>query len=101
MVGDVKQSIYKFRMAKPELFMKKYEEYSEYKEGEPYCKIVLGKNFRSRAAVIETVNDVFSYLMQKSFGGVAYDDAAKLYLGADYPWDKDGAPLQSPPAPHR
>lgn len=91
MVGDVKQSIYKFRMAKPELFMKKYEEYSEYKEGESYCKIVLGKNFRSRAAVIDAVNDVFSYLMQKSFGGVAYDDAAKLYLGADYPWDKDGA----------
>ena len=90
MVGDVKQSIYKFRMAKPELFMKKYEEYSEYKEGEPYCKIVLGKNFRSRAAVIDAVNDVFSYLMQKSFGGVAYDDAAKLYLGANYPWDKDG-----------
>ncbi|MBP3618302.1 MAG: helicase-exonuclease AddAB subunit AddA [Lachnospiraceae bacterium] len=89
MVGDVKQSIYKFRMAKPELFMKKYEEYSEYKEGEPYCKIVLGKNFRSRAAVIDAVNDVFSYLMQKNFGGVAYDDAAKLYLGADYPWDKE------------
>lgn len=89
MVGDVKQSIYKFRMAKPELFMKKYEEYREYKEGEPYCKIVLGRNFRSRATVIDAVNDIFSYLMQKSFGGVAYDAAAKLYLGASYPWDNE------------
>ncbi len=89
MVGDVKQSIYKFRMAKPELFMKKYEEYSDYKEGECYCKIVLGKNFRSRRAVVNAVNDVFSCLMQKSFGGIAYDDAAKLYLGAAYPWDRE------------
>lgn len=89
MVGDVKQSIYKFRMAKPELFMEKYETYKEYNPGEPYCKIVLGKNFRSRASVIEVVNDIFGYLMQKNFGGIAYDDAAKLYLGADYPWDKE------------
>lgn len=87
MVGDVKQSIYKFRMAKPELFMKKYEEYKSYEEQEGYCKIVLGKNFRSRAAVITAVNDVFACLLQKRFGGIAYDDAAKLYLGASYPWD--------------
>ncbi len=95
MVGDVKQSIYKFRMAKPELFMKKYEEYSEYKEGEEYCKIVLGKNFRSRRAVVEAVNDVFACLMQKSFGGIAYDDAAKLYLGASYPWDEEETSTES------
>ena len=87
MVGDVKQSIYKFRMAKPELFMDKYERYGEYKEGAEYCKIVLGKNFRSRKAVVEAVNDVFACLMQKRFGGIAYDDAAQLYLGASYPWD--------------
>lgn len=86
MVGDVKQSIYKFRMAKPELFMKKYEEYSE--DGD-YRKIVLGKNFRSRKAVVDAVNDVFSCLMTKDFGGIAYDDAAKLYLGASYPWDNE------------
>ncbi len=89
MVGDVKQSIYKFRMAKPELFMDKYDKYGEYKEGAEYCKIVLGKNFRSRRAVVEAVNDVFSGLMQKSFGGIEYDDAAKLYLGASYPWDDE------------
>ena len=86
MVGDVKQSIYKFRMAKPELFMKKYEEYST--DGD-YRKIVLGKNFRSRKAVVDAVNDVFSCLMTKGFGGIAYDDAAKLYLGASYPWDNE------------
>lgn len=85
MVGDVKQSIYKFRMAKPELFMEKYEEYKE--EG-PYRRIVLGKNFRSRRAVINVVNDIFSCLMRKEFGGIAYDDAASLYLGAEYPWDE-------------
>jgi len=89
MVGDVKQSIYKFRMAKPELFMKKYEKYSDYKEGQGYCKIVLGKNFRSRAAVVNLVNDVFTCLMQKCFGGIEYDEAARLYLGASYPWDDE------------
>ncbi len=89
MVGDVKQSIYKFRMAKPELFMDKYEKYGEYKEGEDYCKIVLGRNFRSRRAVVDAVNDVFACIMQKRFGGVAYDDGAKLYLGASYPWDEE------------
>ena len=89
MVGDVKQSIYKFRMAKPELFMKKYEEYEDYSSDGAYCKIVLGKNFRSRRAVVDAVNDVFSGLMQKRFGGIEYDDAAKLYLGASYPWDAE------------
>lgn len=86
MVGDVKQSIYKFRMAKPELFMQKYEEYGE---TGAYRRIVLGKNFRSRAAVVNTVNDIFSCLMQKEFGGIAYDDAAKLYCSADYPPDTE------------
>lgn len=89
MVGDVKQSIYKFRMAKPELFMKKYEEYNSYKEGESYCKIVLGKNFRSRGTVVEFVNDVFAGLMRKEFGGIEYDAAARLYLGASYPWEEE------------
>lgn len=86
MVGDVKQSIYKFRMAKPELFMQKYEEYAE---TGPYRRIVLGKNFRSRRAVVDAVNDIFFCLMRKEFGGVAYDAAAKLYLGAEYPWDEE------------
>lgn len=86
MVGDVKQSIYKFRMAMPELFIQKYDRYET--EG-PYRKIVLGKNFRSRRAVVDAVNDIFFCLMRKEFGGVAYDAAARLYLGAEYPWDGD------------
>jgi len=89
MVGDVKQSIYKFRMAKPELFMDKYDRYSVYDGKEAYCKIVLGRNFRSRESVITAVNDVFTCLMQKQFGGIAYDSDAMLYLGAEYPWDKE------------
>ena len=89
MVGDVKQSIYKFRMAKPELFMQKYEEYEN--EG-PYRKIVLGKNFRSRGGVVRVVNDIFEGLMQKEFGGIAYDEAARLYPGAEYPWETEEEP---------
>lgn len=81
MVGDVKQSIYKFRMAKPELFMEKYATYNEVGK---YRKIVLGKNFRSRPGVIDFVNSVFGCLMREEFGGIAYDDEAKLYCGADY-----------------
>lgn len=86
MVGDVKQSIYKFRMAMPELFMKKYEEYGE--EG-PFRKIVLGRNFRSRASVVDYVNAVFSLIMRKDFGGIEYDDEAKLYCYAAYPSDTE------------
>lgn len=81
MVGDVKQSIYKFRMAKPELFMKKYEEYGT--DGD-FRKIVLGRNYRSRSSVVDYVNQVFSCLMHKEFGGIEYDDDAKLYCHAGY-----------------
>lgn len=90
MVGDVKQSIYKFRMAKPELFMEKYDTYKKYAPGEEYCKIILGRNFRSRRAVITPVNEVFACLMQKEFGGIEYDEEAALHPGATYPWDAEG-----------
>lgn len=82
MVGDVKQSIYKFRLARPEIFMQKYDSFC--KEGEQ-IRIDLHKNFRSRKEVVETVNVIFEQLMDTSLGGICYDDAAKLYLGADYP----------------
>lgn len=81
MVGDVKQSIYKFRLARPEIFMEKYERFS--KEGEQ-VRIDLHKNFRSRKEVIETVNEVFEQLMDASLGGITYNEDAKLYLGADF-----------------
>lgn len=82
MVGDVKQSIYKFRLARPEIFMEKYEEYQL--EDAKKQKIVLSKNFRSRVEVTESVNVICSQLMQKDVGGVVYDDKAALHLGADF-----------------
>ena len=82
MVGDVKQSIYKFRLARPEIFMEKYNRFT--KDGEQ-IRIDLSKNFRSRKEVVDTVNVIFEQLMDTSLGGIAYDDAARLYLGADYP----------------
>ncbi len=91
MVGDVKQSIYKFRMAKPELFMEKYDTYKKYAPGEKNCKIILGRNFRSRRSVITPVNEVFSCLMRKEFGGIEYDTEAELNPGADYPWDTEAS----------
>lgn len=83
MVGDVKQSIYKFRLARPELFLEKYKTYQA--EDEKTCRIDLHKNFRSRREVIDTVNTVFEKIMTKELGGIVYDDAAALYPGASYP----------------
>ena len=83
MVGDVKQSIYRFRLARPELFMKKYDTYST--EDAPSRKICLDKNFRSRPQVLDSVNDLFYRIMKRDVGGVEYDAAAALYPGADYP----------------
>lgn len=79
MVGDVKQSIYKFRLARPELFMEKYETYAE--EG-PCRKIELHKNFRSRDTVLESVNRLFCQIMTKNLGNVDYTEKAALYPGA-------------------
>ena len=82
MVGDVKQSIYKFRLARPELFMEKYHTYSL---EDSFCqRIDLHKNFRSRREVLDSVNYVFSQIMGERLGGIRYDDAAALYPGADY-----------------
>ena len=88
MVGDVKQSIYKFRLARPELFLEKYDTYRE--EGD-LCRIDLAKNFRSRVQVVDAVNDVFSRIMSKEIGGIEYDDRAALYPGAVYPEAADPA----------
>lgn len=82
MVGDVKQSIYRFRMACPELFMEKYRTYRE--EGD-YRKIDLHKNFRSRSGVLGAINVLFAGLMRGGATEVEYDEAAALYYGADYP----------------
>ena len=88
MVGDVKQSIYKFRLARPELFLEKYDTYQETGD---LCRIDLAKNFRSRIQVVDAVNDVFSRIMSREIGGIAYDDKAALYPGATYPAAEDPA----------
>lgn len=87
MVGDVKQSIYGFRLARPELFMEKFQQYHEdYVNHNPdNMRIDLHKNFRSRKEVIDSVNFLFERLMDASVGGITYDDEAALYYGADYP----------------
>ncbi|UTH09961.1 helicase-exonuclease AddAB subunit AddA [Macrococcoides canis] len=81
MVGDVKQSIYKFRQAEPELFMEKY---SSYKSGGPGKVIDLSQNFRSRRSVIDNTNEIFSKIMDEKLGDIVYDDAQMLYYGAPY-----------------
>ena len=83
MVGDVKQSIYKFRLARPELFLEKYEEYG--KGGEQALRIDLHQNFRSRTEVLDSVNALFYRLMGKALGGIVYDEQAALHPGAAYP----------------
>ena len=88
MVGDVKQSIYKFRLARPELFLEKYDTYQETGD---LCRIDLAKNFRSRIQVVDAVNDVFSRIMRREIGSIAYDDKAALYPGAGYPAQEDPA----------
>lgn len=82
MVGDVKQSIYRFRLARPELFIEKYDRYTE--EDSLYQKIELHRNFRSRGSVLSSVNEVFEKIMKREFGRIAYDDNAKLYPGMEF-----------------
>lgn len=97
MVGDIKQSIYKFRLAEPEIFQKRYKDYESGDETNS-VKIDLNKNFRSKAKVVEFINSVFEETMD------GYDANAKLYLGDPYgnesydepklyltqvPWDED------------
>lgn len=82
MVGDVKQSIYKFRLARPEIFMGKYEHY-EITDSKNQ-RIDLHQNFRSRNIILDSVNLIFEQIMTKRLGNITYDDKAALYPGADY-----------------
>ncbi|MGN0311311.1 MAG: helicase-exonuclease AddAB subunit AddA [Lachnospiraceae bacterium] len=82
MVGDVKQSIYRFRQAKPELFIEKYRRY-RYEDSEDQ-KIDLDLNFRSRQQVLRFSNYIFDGLMQEDLGEVPYDEHASLKYGASY-----------------
>jgi len=87
MVGDVKQSIYRFRMSRPELFMEKYHTYNV--DDSEKQRIDLHKNFRSRREVLESTNFIFEQIMMSEFGGIEYDETAALYVGADYE-EKEG-----------
>ena len=82
MVGDVKQSIYRFRQARPEIFMEKYGRYGDTGAER---RIILHRNFRSRHEVTDMVNYVFSRIMKRDLGGIAYDAGAALYPGGAYP----------------
>lgn len=84
MVGDIKQSIYQFRMARPDLFLRKYNTYTDVTLGEKDAeekRILLSRNFRSAEKVIDTINAVFEPLMTEMLGGIEYDDAARLKAG--------------------
>jgi len=87
MVGDVKQSIYRFRLARPELFMEKLETYTL--EDSPCQRVDLHKNFRSRQSVLDFSNYIFSKIMKKSLGSVEYDEAAKLNYGGLHKPDRE------------
>jgi ATP-dependent helicase/nuclease subunit A len=87
MVGDVKQSIYRFRLARPELFLQKYNTYTN--EESPCVKIELQNNFRSRANVLNCTNTVFKMAMNPEYTGIVYDEKAQLNLGLNYPENTD------------
>lgn len=91
--GDVKQSIYRFRLARPELFMDKYERYSVSES--LHQKIELHQNFRSRATVLDSVNDVFYKIMTRALGGIRYTEETALHPGAQFaPGERTSTPTE-------
>ena len=94
MVGDVKQSIYRFRMADASIFMEKYNHFSSLKENGSRIRIDLHQNFRSRGHVLEGINFFFRQMMTRELGGIVYDDQAALYPGMVYP-DGEGYHIAS------
>ena len=84
LVGDVKQSIYRFRRANPGIFLEKYKSYAADGSG-LHKKIDLSVNYRSRGEILEGINDLFRRVMDEALGGIVYDENAQLNCGADYP----------------
>ena len=84
MVGDIKQSIYGFRLTDPGLFLSKYHRFSSSPEGSQR-RIDLAANFRCRREIIHGVNFIFRQLMTRSIAGIAYDEKAELRYSAQYP----------------
>jgi len=93
MVGDVKQSIYRFRQARPEIFIEKYDRYPDCCESGSVDegKIDLSANFRSRREVVDSVNHIFYQIMGRELGGIAYDDDSALHARAKFPEAEDDA----------
>ena len=93
MVGDVKQSIYRFRLADPSIFLRKYEAYPDHSQAEQGSprRIVLSENFRSRPEILSACNDVFGLVMRKSVGDLDYGDVEALRPGRSFP------PADQPP----
>ncbi|HHW47664.1 MAG TPA: helicase-exonuclease AddAB subunit AddA [Clostridiaceae bacterium] len=89
MVGDVKQSIYRFRQARPELFLEKYNSYPS-ESGHENRKILLYKNFRSRKEILDGVNFVFSQIMSQNIGELDYDENEALKPGLEYVQPDEG-----------
>lgn len=89
MVGDVKQSIYRFRQAMPEIFLRRRDAFPPLKEGHFPARITLDRNFRSRKGVTDGVNFVFSQLMSRELGELDYTKEESLVCGATYPFDTD------------
>ncbi|WHZ04493.1 helicase-exonuclease AddAB subunit AddA [Neobacillus sp. YX16] len=87
MVGDVKQSIYRFRLAEPNLFLGKYNRFRQDGKGTG-LRIDLARNFRSRKEVLEGTNYLFKQIMGVRVGEIEYDEAAELRPGAPYPEDE-------------
>ena len=93
MVGDVKQSIYQFRLARPQIFMEKFDTYEkEVHDGVKLQRIDLAKNYRSRKEVVECVNYLFYRIMGRDLGNVSYDKDSALYLGAAFANKEQGIP---------
>ena len=86
-VGDIKQSIYRFRLAMPDIFNNKRKEYSNYNKDDfaKSSKIILDKNFRSRKGICDYVNFIFSNIMSERAGEIDYNEEEYLYCGANYP----------------
>ncbi|MEK4056172.1 helicase-exonuclease AddAB subunit AddA [Paenibacillus sp. FSL F4-0087] len=105
MVGDVKQSIYRFRLAEPGLFLNKYRQYAANSDmevdGEKESlhagrRIDLARNFRSRAEVVHSVNMLFKQLMNEGVAEIAYDERAQLAYGATFPAETLGDEAYTP-----
>lgn len=91
MVGDVKQSIYRFRLAMPEIFVKKSREYADFDDKTYPAKIILGKNFRSRKGILDSINFLFKNLMSDYAGEMEYTEKEALHYGDTYPPDEEPA----------